>query len=387
MSEYRPSRRGLAALLAAAPVAGAATSAGAQAAPKPFSRDDARAIVRDARRIVNPHGIEELRQVELGGVPQWISVRGRDRRNPVLLFVHGGPAATEMPASWLYQSPWEDFFTVVQWDQRGAGKTAATTDNPAIMPTVTVERMVQDGEELVAHLRERYGKRKIFVLGHSWGTVIGLNLAQRRPDWLHAYVGMGQLLCWLENERVSYAFALREAKADNNAQAIKDLESIAPYPPPNRPATLDEVIKERIWVIHYGGLTMGRSDFDYDMNARKIAPEYVDRDLSPPGFKDGEALVRLLPDLTAMDLRKITTLKAPLFVFAGRRDYQTPSEIAAAWLETVKAPKKGVFWFEHSAHMMHIEQPGKVLMHLVQDIRPIAAKAGDVAPEDRPGVG
>jgi proline iminopeptidase len=198
---------------------------------------------------------------------------------------------------------------------------------------------------------------------------------------------MGQLLAWQENERVSYAFALREAKGDNNAQAIKDLESIAPYPPPGRPATLDEVIKERTWVIYYGGLTAGRRDFDYDQNARKISPEYADRDLSPPGFKDGEALVRLLPDLTEMDLRRITRLETPVFVFAGRRDYQTPSEIAAAWLETVKAPRKAIFWFEHSAHMMHIEQPGKVLLHLVQDVRPIAVKAGDTAPEDRAGVG
>jgi proline iminopeptidase len=380
-----PTRRLLAGALAAAPAA-IALPAQAQTPPKPFSRDDARAIVRDARKIVNPNGVEELRQVELGGVPQWISVRGRDRRNPILLFIHGGPASTEMPASWLYQSPWEDFFTVVQWDQRGAGKTAATTDNPAIMPTVTVERMVQDGEELVAHLRERYGKRKIFVLGHSWGTIIGLSVADRRPDWLHAYIGMGQLLAWTENERVSYAFALREAKADNNARAIKDLESIAPCPPPGRPATLDEVVKERTWVIHYGGLTKGRSDFGYDMNARKISPDYADLDLSPPGFKDGEALVRLLPDLTALDLRKIRKVDTPVFVFAGRRDYQTPSEIAAAWHASLKAPKKGLVWFEHSAHMMHIEQPGKVLMHLVQDVRPIAEKAGDVAPEDRPGV-
>ena len=379
-----PTRRFLAGALAAAPAA-VALPAPAQT-PRPFSRDDARAIVRDARRIVNPNGVEELRQVELGGVPQWISVRGRDRRNPILLFIHGGPAATEMPASWLYQSPWEDFFTVVQWDQRGAGKTAATTDNPAIMPSVTVERMVQDGEALVAHLRAHYGKQKIFVLGHSWGTVIGLSLADRRPEWLHAYVGMGQLLAWLENERVSYAFALREAKADNNAQAIRDLESIAPYPPPGRPATLDEVIKERIWVIHYGGLTKGRRDFDYDLNARKIAPEYTDRDLSPPGFKDGEALVRLLPDLTSMDLRKITRVRTPVFIFAGRRDYQTPSEIAAAWHARLQAPKKGLVWFEHSAHMMHIEQPGKMLLHLVQDVRPIAVKAGDAAPEDRAGV-
>lgn len=385
MSVPRLSRRRLAALAVAAPaVAAGSTPAHSQA--RPFTRDDARAILRDARRIVSPEGVEELRTVELGGVPQWISVRGRDRRNPILLFVHGGPAATEMPASWLYQSPWEDFFTVVQWDQRGAGKTAASTDNRAVMPTVTVERMVQDGEELVAHLRAHYGKRKIFVLGHSWGTVIGLSLAHRRPDWLHAYIGMGQLLAWLENERVSYAFALREAKADGNADAVRALEAIAPYPPPGRPATLEEVIVERTWVIHYGGLTAGRRDFDYDLNARKISPEYADRDLSPPGFRDGEALVRLLPDLTALDLRRIRRLQTPVFLFAGRRDYQTPSEIAAKWLDGVRAPRKGLFWFERSAHMMHIEQPGKALMHLVNDIRPIAVAAGDAAPDDRPGV-
>lgn len=354
--------------------------------PKPFSRDDARAIIRDARRILSPNGIEEMRQVELGGVPQWISVRGRDKRNPILLFIHGGPASTEMPTSWLYESPWEDFFTVVQWDQRGAGKTAATTDNPAIMPTVTVERMTKDGEELVAWLRAHYGKRKIIVMAHSWGTVIGMNLAIRHPDWLHAYVGMGQIIDWRENERVSYAFALREAERDGNARALADLKSIAPYPPPGRPETLDEIIKERTWVIYYGGLTAHRRDFDFDQNIRKIAPEYTDRDLSPPGFKDGEALVRLLPGLTKIDFRPVTQLRTPVFIFAGRRDYETPSQVAAAWYAKVKAPRKGLFWFDQSAHMMQLEQPGKVLMHLVNDVRPIAAKAGDIAPDDRPGV-
>lgn len=355
------------------------------AAPKPFSRDDARAIVADARKITTPMGVEELRAVTLGGVPQWISVRGRDRRNPILLFIHGGPASTEMPVSWLYQSAWEDFFTVVQWDQRGAGKTAAGTDNRAVMPTVTLERMVNDGEELVAHLRAQYGKDRIFVLGHSWGTVIGLELAKRHPDWLHAYVGMGQLIAWSENERVGYDFALREARRDANAKAIAELEALAPYPPPGRPATLAEVAGQRNWVIHYGGLTAGRADFAYDLNARKIAPEYTDTDLRPPGFQDGEALVRLLPDLTALDFRGTTRLKTPVFIFAGRRDFQTPSEVAAAWYEKLRAPRKGFYWFEHSAHMMHLEQPGKVLMHLVRDIRPIAEKAGDVAPPDAPG--
>src|SRR3546814_1644187 len=114
---------------------------------------DARDIIREARRITSPNGIEELRAVEIGGIKQWISVRGRDRRNPILLFIHGGPASTEMPVNWLYQGAWEDYFTVVQWDQRGAGKTAASNDAAAVTPTITIDRMTADGEELVAHLR------------------------------------------------------------------------------------------------------------------------------------------------------------------------------------------------------------------------------------------
>src|SRR5690606_25161087 len=137
-----------------------AGAAAAQEAPKaPVAAPDARASIADARRIMAPRGIEENYAVEIGGIKQWISVRGRDRRNPILLFIHGGPATTEMPVSWLYQSPWEDFFTVVQWDQRGAGKTAAENDDPAIARTISIDRMTADGEELVAYLRKQYDKQ------------------------------------------------------------------------------------------------------------------------------------------------------------------------------------------------------------------------------------
>jgi proline iminopeptidase len=342
-----------------------------------FTRDKVRAIVRDARRIVSPNGVEELRQVTLGGVPQWISVRGRDRRNPILLFIHGGPASTEMPVSWLYQSPWEDFFTVVQWDQRGAGKTAATTKHRDIVPTITIERMTADGEELVAYLRSHYRVAKLFVLAHSWGSVIGLNLARRHPEWLHAYVGMGQMINWIDNERTSYAWVLHQARADNNLKAVAELQALAPYPPADRELTLEEVITQRTWVIYYGGLTAGRRDFAYDLNARKLSPEYTNQDLSPPGFRNGEALVRLLPDLTKLDLGDVMQTDCPVVLFAGRRDYQTPSEVSVRWLERLKAPYKNLFWFEQSAHMMQLEEPGRVLMHLVNDIRPLATATNE----------
>ncbi|HYD46626.1 MAG TPA: alpha/beta hydrolase, partial [Phenylobacterium sp.] len=345
----------------------------------------ARAIIADARKIVAPQGIEELREVEIGGIKQWISVRGRDRRNPILLFIHGGPGYTEMPIAWLYQKPWEDYFTVVQWDQRAAGKTAAANHQAKVLPTVTIERMTRDGEELVALLRRDYGKDKVFVLGHSWGSVIGLNLAIRRPEWLHAYIGMGQMIDWQAAERASYAFALREAQADKNAKAVAELKAIAPYPPPDGELTFDQVIVERNWVIHYGGLTANRRDFNYDLNARKLSPDYTAADHAA-SRENSVNLRRLLPELNRLDFTGTRELKTPVFMFAGRRDYQTPSQVVADWFERVKAPQKKLVWFEHSAHVPYLEQPGKALMHLVQDIRPIAVAAGDAAPEDRPGV-
>lgn len=350
------------------------------AAPSP------RAVIREARAIQQPRGVEELREVEIGGIKQWISIRGRDRRNPILLFIHGGPASAEMPASWLYQSPWEDYFTVVQWDQRGAGKTAAANDPALVTPTITIEQMTADGEELVALLRETFSKDKIFVLGHSWGTVIGLSIAQRHPEWLHAYIGMGQVINGQENERIGYAFAQGEARRREDAQALSELAAIAPYPAADGAVTFEQILAQRKWVIGYGGLTWGRSDFTYEQNARLLSPEYTDADLAADQYV-GASLVQLLPGLTRLDFGDVRRLDCPIFLFNGRHDYATPSSISAAWLETVSAPQKQIFWFEHSAHMMQFEQPGKVFMHLVRDIRPIAERAGDVAPEDKPGVG
>src|SRR3546814_20007778 len=97
-----------------------------------------------------------------------------------------------MPVNWLYQGAWEDYFTVVQWDQRGAGKTAASNDAAAVTPTITIDRMTADGEELVAHLLQHYGKRKLFAMGHSWGTVIGLHIPRAHPACRHASTRIGQ---------------------------------------------------------------------------------------------------------------------------------------------------------------------------------------------------
>lgn len=359
-----------------------AQAPGSERAASELSRATVQEIIRDAYLIVQPRGIEETQTVEIGGIRQWISVRGRDRRNPMLLFIHGGPASPEMPASWLYQSPWEDFFTVVQWDQRGAGRTAAANDMAAVAPTIDVERMISDGEEVVAYLRDRFGKSKIYVLGHSWGSVIGLAIAQRRPEWLHAYIGMGQVIHGQSNERVGYAWAIEQARADRNEEAIAELEAIAPYPPTDRAVTPQEILTQRRWVNHYGGLTWGRTDLEYEQNAARLSPLYSDDDLAARAHA-GITLARLLPELWQLDLRSVDRLDSPVFIFAGRHDYQTPSSIAADWFSRLQAPRKELIWFENSAHMMHLEEPGRLLVHLVTKVRPLAVAAGDGPPDER----
>jgi len=368
---------------ALAPAAHAQASASAAAASSTDWRTPVQKILRDVRRIPAPPGIEETRAVRIGGIDQWISVRGRDRRNPILLFIHGGPASTEMPVSWLYQSGWEDYFTVVQWDQRGAGKTFVANDAATVEPTIAADRMVADGEELVAWLREHYAKRKVFVLGHSWGSLIGLEIARRHPDWLHAYIGMGQMIQGRDNERLGYEWALQAARADHNDKAVRELLALAPYPRADGTVTVPQIITQREWVIHYGGLTWGRPDFAYAQDAAKFSPDYTRQELSPENGI-GESLPRLLPAMMAWDVRSVTHLDCPVFIFAGRHDYETPSQLAVDWLAALHAPRKGLVMFENSAHMMQLEEPGKVLVHLVTDVRPIAEEAGDAAAVDAP---
>lgn len=338
-----------------------------RADPDPALRhSEVTGIIAGTRFIDTTRGISEVRAIDIGGIKQWISIRGKDRRNPILLFVHGGPGSPEMPTSWVYQSPWGEYFTVVQWDQRGAGKTAASNDPAAVGPTITVDRMTADGEEVVRYLRTRFGKAKIFLLGHSWGTVIGVNIAQRHPEWLHAYIGMGQAVYGIDNERIGYEYALGQARARDDRAAITDLEKIAPYPNTDGTIPIDKILVQRKWVIAYGGLTWGRSDYAYAQDAARLAPEYDAADLAAMNRSDLTALKQLLDPPNVLDYRNTTTFKCPVFILAGRHDYETVSEVAFAWYQHMTAP---------------MEEPGKLFDHLLHDIRPLAVAVGDAASE------
>lgn len=349
-------------------------SAGAMAPhEQQFSRSQVTGVIADARKIVSGKGVEELLEIPVGGTKQWISVRGHNRDNPILLVIHGGPASPEMPTSWWFQGGWEDYFTVVEWDQRGSGKTYDANDPKLIGPTLSLGRIVADAVDVTQYLRSRYGKRKIFVLGHSWGSLVGLQLAHEQPELLYAYIGMGQVINGRLGEHVGYETTLRIAEAKGNAKAVAELKSIAPYPNADGSLPLDKINTERNWSVAFGGLTWGREDLNYYSNLAQFAPEYSAADEAAINKGSQLSLGRLLPELLNFDYSNMLEWRCPIVIFAGRHDFTTPSTVVAAWFARIHAPAKKFIWFENSAHMIMFEEPGRVLVHLVEDVRPLGA--------------
>jgi proline iminopeptidase len=326
-----------------------------------------RAIVADLDRIVIPNGVQETFEAVLGGARQVVNVRGADRGNPILIYIHGGPGAVEMPFGWAFQRPWEDFFTVVQWDQRGAGRSYPLNDPKTLAPTLTIDRYRDDTIELIELLRKNYGKRKVFLLGHSWGSVVGLSVAGKRPDLLYAYIGMGQYIDPQAGEHASYAWTLEQARKDNNAQAVKELEALQPYP---GDFAIEKIDGERKWAVHYGGLFYRHQDGDFYFHLARISPEYTPADRQACGDGSAYTVKIVEPQLAAASFAKLNRLDCPVFMFEGRHDEVVPSMITAAWLDKLKAPTKAIVWFENSAHMMMIEEPGRVLDALLRFVRP-----------------
>ncbi|WP_408950176.1 alpha/beta fold hydrolase [Lysobacter sp. Hz 25] len=331
----------------------------------------ARAVIQDLSRIVAPNGVQEAYAVRIGGIDQWINVRGQDKANPILLFAHGGPASPLIPTMWQFQRPMEEFFTVVNWDQRGAGKTFASHDPQAYADTLQVERYADDAIEIAEYVRKRYGKRKVVLAGHSWGTIVAMTAALKRPDLFHAYLGVGQAINVRENERISFDYGMQQAKARGNTEAIKEMEAIAPYPG-DQPITRERIIAARKWSQYYGGMTAYRDESLYFYRAPLLSPEYNDCDRAAVNRGNEFSLGRVLPEFVTVDFSKVREFPIPVVMFMGRHDYTTPSQPTADWLAQVKAPYKQGVWFEHSSHMIQWEEPGKVLASLLQYVRPLA---------------
>jgi len=329
-----------------------------------------RAIIKDLDSIVTPNGVQENFKARIGGLDQWVYVRGMDKSNPIIVFVHGGPASPMAPVSWTFQRPLEEYFTMVHYDQRAAGKTLRANDTTGLGKTIHIQNYVDDAIALVEVIRKKYDKKKVILMGHSWGTIVAMHAALQRPDLFYAYVGIGQNINTIDNEEVSFEFGLQKAREMKNDEAIKELESIAPYPG-NQPVTRERIIIARKWPQYYGGLAAYRNTFGYYFRAPRLSPLYEPEDISSIDEGSMFTLWRIMPEFLKVDFKNITEFPIPVFMFMGRHDYTTPSEPTAAWLEKVKAPMKKGIWFENSSHLLPMEEPGKMLVTLLTYVRPL----------------
>jgi pimeloyl-ACP methyl ester carboxylesterase len=322
-----------------------------------------------AAEALPPGGINELIPVRIGGIPQWISIRGADRSNPILLFISGGPGDPMMPESWTFQRPWEDFFTVVQWDQRDAGKTFSAAHRVADR-SMTMAELQSDTNQLITWLRHRYHKRKIFLVGFSFGSILGLRVAIQHPNWLYAYVGVGQVVNAYQNEVVGYRETLAKAEAVHNQAAIEGLKSIAPYPGAAGPTLISKVIIERKWDEALGGMLYGRTKDD-EARFWALSPDYSAYDVRSAELGEMSSVQILLPQLLGVSFDDNLVFKCPVIFFAGAHDRTTPESLVAAYYKRIRAPEKRFFLIKNAAHYVVNESPGIVLVDLVRYVRPL----------------
>jgi proline iminopeptidase len=334
-------------------------------------RDSIAARLRDLDRIHSPEGIEEVEQLDVNGSKQWISIRGLNRANPVLLMLHGGPGSALMGMTWAYQKPWEDFFTVVNWEQRGVGKNFSAADSARLGATLSPEQLAQDAAVVVQHLRQKLGARKMVVMGYSYGTSIGTRLVQMHPEWFSVYVGVGQMSNE-DNERIIYDDVLQRARARNDTAAIRQLDSIAPYPPTDRKPTYDEMIMIRRYGAQFDGNWYGKKNLDLYYALPDWGPGYTLEEAANVGPAMGWMGRHLLGGRNAERPHIVDRLEVPAVIFGGRYDLMTTYRGARAYFEKLEAPSKQFITFERSAHFIMFEEPGRFLMSLVNVVLPLA---------------
>ena len=321
----------------------------------------------------HPTEIAALEPVVLGGVEQRILVRGEDAANPLVLFLHGGPGTSQIGLNRRNTAALERWFTVVNWDQRLAGKSfAAGRDRSGLC----IDRFVDDAIALATSLRERFGQPNVTLVGHSWGSVLGVLAAQRRPDLFASYVGIGQMSDMAESERLSYAWTLEQARAAGARSAVRRLEAIGP--PPYDGDWRRGFLTQRRLLARFGGECYGsrRGAFGVVLRSLLTSCEYtvVDRVNYFRGIL--RSLAALGPELLRVDLfATVPELELPVFFCLGRHDHEVPAELAARYFETLRAPEKELVWFERSGHMPNTEQRDLFNAFMVEQVLPVARRS------------
>lgn len=311
-------------------------------------------------------GIHEERYIPVGGIEQWIEIHGQNESNPILLWLNGGPGGSMVPNAYAYE-PWEKHFTVVMWDQRGEGKTFEKY-GASLADTMSISRMSLDGIEVAEYLHKRLPKAKLIVLGHSWGTVLGIHMVRSRPDLFAAYVGTGQVTSLLTQMEATYPRLLAYAEKMGNQEAVDELTR-AGIPSPANPNGYDVTTN---WSAAF------EPDEVPAMESARQPPEdrpdYLDQGEEFSWNTLNDALNH--EDLTALG----TNFSLPMFFIQGELDFVTDTPAVREYYNHIKAPVKNLVLMKDHGHLAIMQDRDGFLDALVTTVlpvvHPIAADSG-----------
>jgi pimeloyl-ACP methyl ester carboxylesterase len=300
----------------------------------------------DANGQPLPGSIATLEKVNLNGSEQWVSIRGKDVTKPVLLFLAGGPGGSQLVTARRALHGLEDHFVVVNWEQPGAGKSFDAVDRS----TLTPERYISDTRELVLYLQQRFGQEKVYLLGESWGSALGIMAVQRYPELFHAFIGTGQMVAFLENDLICYDFALRLAQERGDTQKVEQLKRQGP--PPYYDS--DVALKSATYLMEtfaYMNANPAIADNGFNTFQDLAGSEYglYDKVNWFRGVLDTFGVV--YPQLWDVDFREqAPRLEVPVYFLIGRHDVNAPPELTEEYYQILTAPRKELIWFERSGH-------------------------------------
>ena len=319
--------------------------------------------ILDAQGRVVPGSIATLEPLTLGGVRQWLLVRGRRADAPLLLKLHGGPGQAEMATVGL-NGLLEDDFVVIEWDQRGSGKSRASIQPAAAM---NIDQLVADTIELTEHLTQRFGKQQLIIVGHSWGSILGLMAVKRRPDLYKAFVSTGLIANFAEGQEVAYRFLLAEAKRRSESKALAELTAIGgpPYAGADGGAKWKRCAR---WLGEFGAVWHSSDKFNR-VGWMVSSIEYS----WPEKLRFTRAAERsfdlLYADLLSVNLiEAVRQVEVPVFFAEGRYDQLAPVEVAERYFSGLVAPAKEWVLFENSAHFPQWEEKERFRELLVSTV-------------------
>ena len=325
--------------------------------------------ITDNNGNIIPNSIATIEKLKIGNLDQYLIIRGENTANPVLLFLHGGPGSPEFP---LFQNEnliFEKEFVMVNWEQRGAGKSYSENIPPESM---TVDQLMSDIEEISKYLQQRFKKEKIYLAGHSWGSFIGMKAAYQYPELFHAYIGIGQAGNQYQGEQTSLDWIKQQAHERKNQVAIKEIADIK-LPTRDAPskAWIDHLAIERNYVNEFGGGARRTPVNVFMMFAKMIinAPEYTIAEKLHYEKANYYCMEYFWPPLMQTDLNQsIGRIEIPVYILQGKHDYQTPLAEAKSFFDQLDADEKEFFVFENSAHAPFLDEPGRFNEVIVNEV-------------------